>query len=512
MGRFSEANAPVTEAGTFSAPQPQPPAFSPSSSILYPSDSAIPVNAQSPSKALIFPSENLNSASKSDILNGQGYTATNQTLSTITSGVCDQQAQTAICAFSPDTPKPIPRLQRDISTSQYWNDSHSLTQISNQPNLAGRRPTSSNTWSAPVTSLSHEHINLYEPRPSTAPVIESQELSDMLPPKRDLPFPKPVPRRGSKASKSTKYTAKTALPKENDGIPASSSRPSTSQELETQSAPPTAKSKRAPARKASARVTKKAAAPRVRKKAVSVLEASPVPSVEELLKRSQESVKGVTTISKAIDTQALLDQVEERQVLTTRQNMVGKYILQPSVAQEALVVAHQHSVEASIARARPTGGELGRDLPLSQEPAPHAKIFNFVTEVHDSQQDHHIPSQAVSDLDQGTLSDCPAPAPSTPFAPQALAEEPQSLASTFCEPSVHPPASPLTGPLASLLRDPDFAQSPNLAKWAQKPEEERRTSLETLICRSIQDENFFKLCKDLGGTWQRALLGNIVQI
>jgi hypothetical protein len=533
MGRFSEANAPVTEAGTFPTPQPQTRPFSSSSSVLYPSDSASQLNAQPSPTPPVFPSHECGSTSTSSILNGaedflrpgtsslsmkQGSTPTQGVAHTMSSRAYDQESLRDNCALPQHPPEPSSvRLQHGATRSQYWNDGHGPMRTSNQPymeHLASQRPMSSTACSAPATGFSHPPINLYEPRPSTAPMIESQGLSEMLPPKRDLPFPKPIPRSGTKASKNTKYMAEIVLPalapKENNKIPATSSLPSDSQELETQSAPPTAKVKRAPAKKTCARVTKKPAAPRSRKKAASMREASPVPSVEELLKRSQESAKGVITMSKTIDTQALLARVEERQAVVSCQNPISKHSVAPSFAHDATAAAREDPSEVALAPLRPTGREQVTDLSLSEEQGPQAKIFTTVTEVHDFQERRHSSSQAVPAVGQGNPPDFLAAAPNPPPVRQTLSEQRQNITSTSCDPSVQPLANPLTGPLASLLRDPDFADSSNLAQWAKNPEDERRASLETFICRNIQDENFFKLCNDLDGTWQRVFLGKIV--
>jgi hypothetical protein len=72
------------------------------------------------------------------------------------------------------------------------------------------KPTSSNAWLGLVINSSHSPINLYEPRPSTAPVMESQELRDVLPPKHDLPFAQTLSRGELSASRSMKGIMKFA--------------------------------------------------------------------------------------------------------------------------------------------------------------------------------------------------------------------------------------------------------------------------------------------------------------
>jgi hypothetical protein len=178
--------------------------------------------------------------------------------------------------------------------SRRWNFTKP-DQPSDTERLTNYRPTSSTAWLGPAINSSYSPINLYEPRPSTAPVMESQGLSYMLPAKRDLPFAQTLSRSGPSASRTTKDMTKfglPALPLENrNGLQPSSSLPSPAQEFETQSETPTAKKKRAPAQKTPTRAPKKSAAPRSRKKAASHRDAGPVPSVEELLRGSQQSPK-----------------------------------------------------------------------------------------------------------------------------------------------------------------------------------------------------------------------------
>jgi hypothetical protein len=532
MGRFSEANAPVTEAGTFPTPQPQPRQFSSSSSVIYPSDSASHLNIQPPSTPPVHPTQKYSSTSTSSILNGaedflrpamsgssttEGSPAAYARPQMISNGAYNQQARTDIYALPHETPEPSSvRPQHGATTSLHCNDGNGLLQPPTKQyiHLVDHKQRSSTTWSAPATTLNYPSVNLYEPRPSTAPVIESQGLSEMLPPKRDLPFSKPVPRRESKGSRNRKPISEITLAvlalKENKEIPVQSSQPSDTQELETQSAPPTAKSRRALAKKAPPRIAKKPTAPRSRKKATSLRGASPVPSVQELLTRSQVSAKDVATTSKTIDTQVLLARVEERQAVATCHNPVSKNNLAFHFAQEATTVAQEESSEASLAGPRLTAGEQATEVSLFEERAPGAKIFMAVAGVCGSHEGHQNPLQALSASGQENPPGFSATAPDPPLVCEALLEQPQNIAPQPCEPSAQNPANPLVGPLTSLLQDPDFASSPSLAQWAEDPEEERRLSLESFICRSVRDENFFKLCKDLDGTWQKVFLGKIL--
>ena len=528
MGRFSEANAPITEAGTFPTPQPQARPHSSSSSVLCPSDSASHCNTQPPSTTIAFQSNNT-SASTSSMLNGaETFLRPGTSVSSLTSSstriqraphsISDETYdQKEVYAFPDDATRANSiRPHSGPTTSQYWTGGHLPMQTSNQPSdvdhLASHRLTSSPVWTVPVTNSSHPPINLYKPRPSTAPSIESQGLSVMLPPKRELPFTKPLSKSSSKASKTTTGMAEApspALPpKEDHGFRPSPSMPSHSHELETQSAPPKAKPKRALAKKAPARVTKKPAVPQSRKKAASIRSVSPVPGVEDLLRRSQEPAKGVKSMSKTIDTQVLLAHVEERQAIATNQGLVEKCSLAPSFAQAATVTERQDLRTLPLEVPSRMGQAL--DSSLLKEPESQAENVLSATAVLESHLVGNREVQMVPTVTQGTPSGSPT-ANSDPNAVRCeLSELPQNTAPTLCKPSVQPLANPLPSPLASLLQDADFAGSPNLAQWAKEPEEERRASLETFICRSLQDENFLQLCKDLDGTWQRVFLGKVV--
>ena len=528
MGRFSEADAPVTVAGTFPTPQPQPRPSSSSSSVLCPSDPALHRNAQPPSTAIAFQSNNT-SASTSSMPNGaENFLRLGTSISSTSNSSAQTRGTSQAISSEPYDQKDIHVFPEDATranpirphsrptTSQYWTGGHLPIQSSNPPSdvdhLASHRLISSTVWPMPVTSFSHPPINLMKPRPSSAPVKESQGLSGMLPPKRDLPFTKPLSKRSSKASTTTSDLAEApspALPlKEDTRLRPSPSMASHSHELETQSAPPKAKSKRAPAKKAPARVTKKPAVPRLRKKATSIRAASPVPGVDDLLRRSQESAHDVTSMSKTVDTQALLTYVEECQAIATNQGLAEKSRLAPSFAEAAIVTERQDL------RTYPLDAPLrvgqASDSSLLKEPESQAENVPSATEVLDSHLVGNRQVQIVPTSTQGTPSGSLTAASDPNAVRRVLSELPHNTIPALCEPPAQPLATPLPSPLASLLQDADFAGSPNLAQWAKEPEEERRALLETFICQSLQDENFFQLCKDLNGTWQRVFLGKVV--
>lgn len=82
---------------------------------------------------------------------------------------------------------------------------------------------------------------------------------------------------------------------------------------------------------------------------------------------------------------------------------------------------------------------------------------------------------------------------STALDPECKSGEPDSLAST----SLH-----------AMMCDPDFAKMPEAREWASLPQEKRRIALETWICQQLESDSFATLVKDLKSMWQRILLGS----
>jgi hypothetical protein len=83
--------------------------------------------------------------------------------------------------------------------------------------------------------------------------------------------------------------------------------------------------------------------------------------------------------------------------------------------------------------------------------------------------------------------------------------QPSSNISSLTQPS-RPQASTTISAMA-LMRDPDFARAPEIAEWAELPSEERDTVLESWMCEQLESESFATLLKTLEGMWQRVFLG-----
>jgi hypothetical protein len=193
---------------------------------------------------------------------------------------------------------------------------------------------------------SYTPINLYQPRPSTAPVAESQDISLMLPPKRELPFstsssakkPKKRPAKSEHSSTTgalDKFGSTSSLPNFNDlqtSISEAVSNMESASQISGNSAAtlPAATRKRA----AASRPTKPRAPKKQPAKAPSkiasklVKEDSVVPSVVQLLEETQEPPGQQQEASTTIDTQALLSRAEA----TRPYQSIEKPILSENIA------------------------------------------------------------------------------------------------------------------------------------------------------------------------------------
>lgn len=174
---------------------------------------------------------------------------------------------------------------------------------------------------------SHSRIDLYQPRPSTAPMLESQNPSYMLPPKRELPFSNPTAPKKTKTGPARLVQEDTELAA---SLPPSSSLQDSSKlktsvsdavsaiqatsELSLKSAVtvPATKGKRAivskgPSKVPKPRAPKKQPSKVPMKRAAKVMtEKDVVPGVNQLFQEIKDTMDTVPTI----DTQALLARVD----------------------------------------------------------------------------------------------------------------------------------------------------------------------------------------------------------
>ena len=186
--------------------------------------------------------------------------------------------------------------------------------------------------SRPSYMRSPYRIDLYQPRPSTAPVMESQTLSQMLPPKRELPFSNPAPKQKTRKNSSrfegyqtdTDLVARTMLPAPLVGVSrlrdpaeaAASALENTSEvSVNSVATVPATKKKRvtasrAPKPRAPKKQTGKAPTTKANKATEATKEKDMLPGVQQLLRETENLSHSTEETVAAIDTQALLSRVE----------------------------------------------------------------------------------------------------------------------------------------------------------------------------------------------------------
>jgi len=501
MGKLSEVNCPFIQAPAIPHPRPFRPPSASSSTSVNASDSISQVNAQ--------PYSNSSAARPSTSAYRPGKNCL-ETHNNFYQPGSHHLAPTPRRA----TADPRPATSYDVlGTLHHSTDSQSLQQVA-QPNLnlpsvshlegynqgngvnlatisslapAVRNSPSGSRHSTQALALTtrqkNASIDLYEPRPSTAPAIESQKLSDMLPPKRELPFAKSVLERSTISSKKAKRSNQKR----------EAQRPTTAEAVVEQ-APEMSQSKTSqPAPRSSQARPKKQASSRSRKAPDSQNAISPILGVTDLLKRSPQSAKEVASVSRAIDTQALLDSVDQRR----KSPRIEGDPKEVEMVQNGSTAEGDNSGIGAVA-----AGGMATLFEETQE-TPPANVP--VIQVRDSQEKGG--PNPRNQASHGSTASTPVAESTSTTGRLPLAERPSSVATLTLAPPRDFHASTTSSPLATLLADPNFAGQSRLGAWAQSPEAERRAALETFICQNLQDENFLTLCKDLSGTWQRVLMG-----
>lgn len=186
--------------------------------------------------------------------------------------------------------------------------------------------------SRPSYMRSPYRIDLYQPRPSTAPVMESQTLSQMLPPKRELPFSNPVQKQKSRKNSSrfeedqtdSDLAARILQPaplisssRLGDTAMAGVSTMEDRSELSVNSVatvPATTRKRvpasRAPRPRAPRKQTVKPPPTKVKKATEATKEKEMLPGVQQLLRETDDLPNSTEKTIDTIDTQALLSRAE----------------------------------------------------------------------------------------------------------------------------------------------------------------------------------------------------------
>lgn len=433
-------------------------------------------------------------------------------------------------------------------------------------------PVAAATSTAPSSGQSTSWPT-FEPmaaRSSTAPTFESQRLSQMLPPKRELPF---------KVSRTTSENSRKA-PKSAQAHP--NGKTGTSDNQATNDVAPTAQANRltdqglsgAPKKGAGIGATKairtarnNAAAPRSRKKS-SVFEGDlPVPAVQDLLRRSQrlsEKETGIrplehdaakvsvpsipstatvyghdledeapteafTMINRPpkqpeerltaykysnIDTQALLARVDERQQQhkAKRKDATGNH--ENSIPPPA---SKRIATEALLDRAALLpGGDGAQLLQVAISEAATGRLGIRNSGLGDISSLHKVSStNAVHDHDWQENDGIPPSAqkPVEEISARSIdggnSRQPERQPLVDISNAAQPGRSHTlaSSSMMALMDDPNFAESPEITPWAGLPPEERDAALETWMCQQLESESFPTLVKTLEGMWQRIYFG-----
>ena len=372
--------------------------------------------------------------------------------------------------------------------------------------------------------LSQKTTEPCQPRPYTAPVLESQHLSQVLPPKRDLPFLKPLPRGVAKMvehvstlepsltlssspilPRTTKITNDLTFPSPVPGVRQALSR------SRQPVAPTKTRSKRPAPRKAANRSRPETTARAPNRPLAVIASQSPLPSIEALLERAAQSAKEVTAVSNPIDTQDLLADVEARfepaKCSSTRTKQVVPDLSDPGNPTGLNSVSYPTPVSLTSTGADVIAPAQGFD---SQRPGSCSSLkvsYSSAAEVKDSQEFHPDRRLTPMHVRQDTSAESSQTIPVPIRTPLAELGPAINARGQFQDQHRTYNALPQAGPLEQLMQDKAFAPTPDWPSWNKISCAERRAALETFLCHQLHDESFCTLLQDLEGTWQRVFFG-----
>ena len=430
-------------------------------------------------------------------------------------------------------------------------------------------PTAASTSQA--VGSEHRTLRSYPdptaPRPSTAPTFHSERLSQMLPPKRELPFK--VSRITSVSSREDPKSgqAPSTVKAGNSDTSAMNGLGSIVQVKHLKNHVPSEALKAPRARRATkaARGTRDTAvASRSCRKSAVSKESTPVPTVEELLRRSERlsekqavvnlaendaskvsvpiSSSAVTKLGhdlhneapmeasamtegrakqledrltaykcRNLDTQTLLARADEHQ---RRQNFKRKSVEEADERSSPLPPSKRIASDAQLnpAALPPPGdgvqeateeaatayGRVGHSRSGDMRFLPKATSVN-ASHGYDSQENDGVRPSAQKSMKE--LS-----ADLVDVGNTKHSERP-SLAEISNAAHPGPPHPLVSNSTMSLMSEPDFAQPPETAEWANLPPEERDAALEAWMCQQLESESFVTLMKTLDGMWQRIFFG-----
>jgi hypothetical protein len=441
-----------------------------------------------------------------------------------------------------------------------------------QPALSGiNSQTAPDTWNTRTPSAAPQDgvildsqppatITTYTSRPSAAPTLESQHLSQELPPTRELPWEKSKTAQGPAQSRVLRSASHASL----------SPEPATAKEsaLKTKKAPArkakdavvepaTTKRKRAPSKKAKealkpAQASKKARTGKDNNGSID----GDVPNILEVLRDTGCAPGGDHTSNKTLDTQALIARAEALNNPKTPSPRKRDHVLLESIVQTAVGVDTTATTEVDEETQSEPDQATHRDaliedrsdirieVPASSAPAISKALEQasvaLTSPLKRINTMPEITPGALTSLIKPNLPFACTPANQfltpEPAAPTAPATEhtkdipPGPTPFSASPPSPHPAVLLTTTPNRSaaynaLLSHPLFTPpiSANktssdssstlvdinrngLAEWARLPSAQRHEALQTWICEQYEDREgngaFVNLCKAMEMVWE----------
>lgn len=297
---------------------------------------------------------------------------------------------------------------------------------------------------------------IYQPQPSSAPIYTSQ--TDLLPPKRELPFAKPA------VLTSAHLPSLGPMAHDDDNQNNEEREQTASQGKATR-----AKSRKPRTKRTVATAPKKAII--TRKRAAEAKSKGKIPSVEELLGKSDSAAASTEDATQRgrSDAPANVPLVGETEL--DQLQHVENLITQPTSKR----VGKTQSILSGQAREIMDGRvEVGMEdvvcnssegLPVTNERETNRRDVAVGLKEPLRERSRNI------------------------YSPQAS------------------PRNPVSRAMEALLNEPTFATSPDVSRYAGLPEDERRANLETFMCEQLESPAFHTLCKDMSRMWQRIYFG-----
>ncbi|KAI4137758.1 MAG: hypothetical protein L6R39_007112 [Caloplaca ligustica] len=339
------------------------------------------------------------------------------------------------------------------------------------PNIAGRATTSYG-YSIPFSSAPERNLD----RPATAPIT----LSQIMPPRRELPFPKQL--LDSLEDRMTEgegldniadtvdsqTTTRTVNRPSKGKAKGKTSRPSSSR------AKPRPTSKQGPAKKVPQQL---APGPEIKNKA---LMTSEMPTFDNLPSKRTDSGHLAGEASKR-NTEDQLSRPPSSRARTRSATKSGPANEQRQPLAPGLEPANEEVTTMDIVQA----------------PAPPAK--------------KNIAKRAMTEADPSKTNvrkKAPAMAKKPPTDPEQFAKDFENISpEEYMDRLDHWVRKYRDLPTPNLSAKPTSTDKDQLAAYAAQPEEERLAALDSMTCEYLEDENFIKLVEDMDKTWSRIGLG-----